>query len=213
MRPSFAVRFLARGLVIAAVALVPRPAAAQRLHVVAYGAAEGLPEQSVTAVLQDRQGVLWVGTDAGVARYDGNRFEVFTEADGLVDNSVTALAEDASGRIPDASIREDVISQTMAEKALQLTTLRVVEESQSSGAPGAATSIFKLVGSTLTRAGSQLKSQLRGTAGLGWEGEAFSSAEIDATRSWLRDRAITIYGGTNEVQMNIIAKRVLGLPD
>jgi alkylation response protein AidB-like acyl-CoA dehydrogenase len=123
------------------------------------------------------------------------------------------LGEDASGRIPDASIREDVISQTMAEKALQLTTLRVVEESQSSGAPGAATSIFKLVGSTLTRAGSQLKSQLRGTAGLGWEGEAFSSAEIDATRSWLRDRAITIYGGTNEVQMNIIAKRVLGLPD
>ena len=107
MRPSFAVRFLARGLVIAAVALVPRPAPHQRLHVVAYGAAEGLPEQSVTAVLQDRQGVLWVGTDAGVARYDGNRFEVFTEADGLVDNSVTALAEDASGRI--VSNREPIV--------------------------------------------------------------------------------------------------------
>ena len=41
----------------------------------------------------------------------------------------------------------------------------------------------------------------------------FSEAELDSTRSWLRDRAVTIYGGTNEVQLNIIAKRVLGLPD
>jgi alkylation response protein AidB-like acyl-CoA dehydrogenase len=50
-------------------------------------------------------------------------------------------------------------------------------------------------------------------AGVGWEGETFSQDELDATRGWLRDRAVTIYGGTNEVQMNIIAKRVLGLPD
>ena len=46
-----------------------------------------------------------------------------------------------------------------------------------------------------------------------WEGEGASADEIESTRSWLRDRAVTIYGGTNEVQMNIIAKRVLGLPD
>ena len=50
-------------------------------------------------------------------------------------------------------------------------------------------------------------------AGFGWEGDAFSSAEIDATRAFLHSRAITIYGGTNEIQMNIVAKRVLGLPD
>ena len=37
--------------------------------------------------------------------------------------------------------------------------------------------------------------------------------ELGATRSWLASRAVTIYGGTNEVQANIIAKRVLGLPD
>jgi len=58
-----------------------------------------------------------------------------------------------------------------------------------------------------------LKSELRGLAGVGWEGEGFDQDELDATRGWLRDRAVTIYGGTNEVQMNIIAKRVLGLPD
>ena len=69
-----------------------------------------------------------------------------------------------------------------------------------------------LVGSSLTKSGSELKSQ-RGTAGLVWDSEDFDQDELDSTRGWLRDRAVTIYGGTNEVQQNIIAKRVLGLPD
>ena len=123
------------------------------------------------------------------------------------------VGEDNSGKISDDDIRKDVLSHTMQERALTLTTRRVMEESKQSGAPGAATSIFKLVGSTLAKDGSQLKSTMRGTAGLVWDSSLFSSDELDATRGWLRDRAVTIYGGTNEVQMNIIAKRVLGLPD
>ena len=121
--------------------------------------------------------------------------------------------EDGSGKISDTSVRDEVLTQTIQEKALSLTTLRVVEESKSTGAPGAATSIFKYVGSTLSRDGSQLKSKLRGTAGLAWEGSEFTENELESTRGWLRDRAVTIYGGTNEVQLNIISKRVLGLPD
>ena len=121
--------------------------------------------------------------------------------------------QDKEGRIADSAKRDSVICQVMAERALGLTTKRVVEESKMSGAPGAATSIFKLVGSSLTKSGSELKSQLRGTAGLVWDSEDFDQDELDSTRGWLRDRAVTIYGGTNEVQMNIIAKRVLGLPD
>lgn len=120
---------------------------------------------------------------------------------------------DVQGRINDDASREDVLDQIMAERALALTTRRVVEESKSTGAPGAATSIFKLVGSSLSRSGSELKSRLRGTAGLVWESNEFSTDELESTRNWLRDRAVTIYGGTNEVQQNIIAKRVLGLPD
>lgn len=123
------------------------------------------------------------------------------------------IGEDKGGRIADPSARDQVLSQVMQERAMALTTQRVLAESKESGAPGAATSIFKLVGSTLAKEGSQLKSALRGTAGLGWDGAAFSEDELDSTRGWLRDRAVTIYGGTNEVQMNIIAKRVLGLPD
>ena len=117
------------------------------------------------------------------------------------------------GKVADPSARERITRQLMQEKCLQLTARRVAEESRSSGAPGAATSIFKYVGSTLAKDGSELKAMLRGTSGLGWEGDAFTEAELESTRGWLRDRAVTIYGGTNEVQLNIIAKRVLGLPE
>ena len=45
------------------------------------------------------------------------------------------------------------------------------------------------------------------------KGAGFDERELGLTRDWLRSRANTIEGGTSEVQLNIIAKRVLGLPD
>lgn len=116
-------------------------------------------------------------------------------------------------RLSDLEAREKITKQVMLEKSMQLTVQRVMAEAKSGRAPGATTSIFKLVGSTIAKEASALKSELRGLAGVGWEGEGFNQDELEATRGWLRDRAVTIYGGTNEVQMNIIAKRVLGLPD
>jgi len=117
------------------------------------------------------------------------------------------------GRIIEPGLRDEVLTQLIQERAMMLTARRAAEENQSGKAAGAATSIFKYVGSTLSKNGSELRSRLRGTKGLGWEGAGFTDAELESTRSWLRDRAVTIYGGTNEVQLNIIAKRVLGLPD
>ena len=132
-------------------------------------------------------------------------------------NPFAAIAKEyigeEDGKIADSAARDAVLKHVMQEKSMQLTGMRVMQESKESGAPGAATSIFKYVGSTLSKEGSELKSMLRGTQGLGWEGSGFSEDELESTRGWLRDRAVTIYGGTNEVQLNIIAKRVLGLPD
>jgi alkylation response protein AidB-like acyl-CoA dehydrogenase len=119
----------------------------------------------------------------------------------------------SGNRVSNSEVRDKITRQTMLEKSLDLTVARVMEESSSGNAPGAAASIFKLVGSIIRKEASSLKSELRGVNGTGWEGDEFSDEEIKSTREWLRDRAVTIYGGTDEIQMNIIAKRVLGLPD
>lgn len=119
----------------------------------------------------------------------------------------------AGGKIADHSARSKVLDHTMRERAFKLTAQRASQENRSGGTPGAATSIFKLVGANLERDAKELKAELMGSNGVGWEGDGFSDDELNSTRMWLNSRAVTIYGGTNEVQMNIISKRVLGLPD
>jgi alkylation response protein AidB-like acyl-CoA dehydrogenase len=52
---------------------------------------------------------------------------------------------------------------------------------------------------------------IAGADALGWEGPGFSASDLAATREWLRSRANTIEGGSSEIQLNIIAKHVLGL--
>lgn len=117
------------------------------------------------------------------------------------------------GKISDHSAREKVVQFAMNQRSLQLTQKRAREENASGKTMGDATSIFKLYGATLARDTSEYWVDLMGSQGSGWEGEGFDDMEIAATRGWLGSRAITIYGGTNEIQMNIISKRVLGLPD
>ncbi|MXZ33441.1 MAG: hypothetical protein F4Z20_09005, partial [Gammaproteobacteria bacterium] len=47
----------------------------------------------------------------------------------------------------------------------------------------------------------------------GWEGEGFDEDELSLAREWLRSKANSIEGGTAEIQLNVIARRVLDLPD
>lgn len=150
-------------------------------------------------------------------QYERSSTSVRTKKKGKPVNPYAVVAKrylgESQGKVADAELREKITKQTMLEKSLQLTVQRVADESRSGKAPGATTSIFKLVGSTVAKESSSLKSELRGIDGVGWEGSAFDEDELESTKGWLRDRAVTIYGGTNEVQMNIISKRVLGLPD
>jgi len=115
------------------------------------------------------------------------------------------------GRLADTEVRDTVTRFSMNAQAFGLTAKRANEENRS-GTPGAATSMFKLYGAALQQNGAELKRQLMGTRGLGAD-DSFDSSELAATSEWLSSKATTIYGGTNEVQANIIAKRVLGLPD
>lgn len=110
------------------------------------------------------------------------------------------------------NLRNDLISNEILKKSFFLTQQRTVEEIAFS-APGAATSIFKYVEANYVREQLELQLRVRGTQGLGWEGDSFDDEEISMCRLWLEAKSISIAGGSNEVQLNIIAKRVLGLPD
>ena len=131
----------------------------------------------------------------------------------LADLAKTYLGTNESGAIDDTDVREKVIDMNMNRLAFRLTAQRANEENKS-GTPGASTSIFKLFGAALQQDGAELKREIMGFKGLGaTDGGGFSTEELTATEEWLHTKATTIYGGSNEIQANIISKRVLGLPD
>lgn len=123
------------------------------------------------------------------------------------------IGETEQGTIADDDLRNDVLNLNMQRSALNLTAKRVNEETRS-GTPGEATSIFKIVGATLQRDTADLKREMMGFRGLGAHEEVgFNAEELKATEEFLHLRTTTIYGGSSEVQANIVAKRVLGLPE
>jgi alkylation response protein AidB-like acyl-CoA dehydrogenase len=120
---------------------------------------------------------------------------------------------DDDGRIADASLRHRIAQTEMDTRAFLLTTQRARDAAKAGHAPGSESSMFKVYGTELNQRRLELMLSIAGPQSLGWEGAGFDDAELALTRDWLRSRANTIEGGTSEVQLNIIAKRVLGLPD
>jgi signal transduction histidine kinase/CheY-like chemotaxis protein/streptogramin lyase len=86
-------------MVLVACCLTAPSAWAQRYNFKFYGEEEGLKNLAVQAVLQDRAGFLWVGTQDGLYRYDGNHFTAFTSRDGLPGTRIEALYESADGTL------------------------------------------------------------------------------------------------------------------
>lgn len=151
------------------------------------------------------------GVGAAAARAPRQRASA--PANPLLDTARKYVGTDPKGAIADQSTRDTVIRFGMNQRSFSLTQKRAKEENTSGKTMGEATSIFKLYGATMARDSADMRVRMMGAQGFGWEGDSFSEAERGATRAWLHSRAITIYGGTNEIQLNIIAKRVLGLPD
>jgi alkylation response protein AidB-like acyl-CoA dehydrogenase len=120
---------------------------------------------------------------------------------------------DQVGRISDSDLRARVTAHEMDAKAFQLTAVRTMLESRSNQGPSAATSIMKNAGTRVGQDRAELVVEILGHQGLGWEGEGFSAEELSFVRGWLGGKATTIFGGSAEIQNNIIAKRILDLPD
>ena len=130
-------------------------------------------------------------------------------------NEARSCFDSAQGPIADAAYRNELLKYEMDNRVFRIAQRRAVEESEG-GTPGAVTSIFKVYGSELQQAYYDLMLRMRGVRGYGdvmADNNQFEASELETTKDWLHYRAASIYSGSNEVQRNIIAKRVLGLPD
>jgi alkylation response protein AidB-like acyl-CoA dehydrogenase len=117
------------------------------------------------------------------------------------------------GRLADADLRQRITLNKMDFQALRQTIARTAAEARASNGPSAATSIIKYAAAEFAKARSELMVEAMGGQGLGWDGEGFTPAELAAVHGWLRTKANSIEGGTSEINLNVVAKRVLGLPD
>jgi acyl-CoA dehydrogenase len=118
-----------------------------------------------------------------------------------------------SGRLADPVLRDRMTRVELDQLALDLTLSRSRDRLKAGQPPGPEASIFKLYGTELNQRRRELAGDIMGPQALGWDGPGFTPDELGMTRDWLRSRGNTIEGGTSEIQLNIIAKQVLGLPD
>ena len=125
----------------------------------------------------------------------------------------TYVGVDETGRIADHDLRRRIIEHKMEAQSFQLTVRRAADEAKSNAGPSAATSIMKYAGAKIAQDRNELMVEALGHQGLGWEGEGFSEPELALVRAWLRSKGNSIEGGTSEINLNVVSKRVLGLPD
>jgi alkylation response protein AidB-like acyl-CoA dehydrogenase len=123
------------------------------------------------------------------------------------------IGVDETGALADVDLRGRITRNKMDFQAFGLTIGRINSESRAGNGPSATTSIIKYAAAAFAQERSELMVEAMGGQGLGWEGEPYSAGELAAVHGWLRAKANSIEGGTSEVNLNIISKRVLGLPD
>jgi alkylation response protein AidB-like acyl-CoA dehydrogenase len=131
----------------------------------------------------------------------------------VVDLAKKYVGLDDKGRIADPDLRTRIAKHMMDARAHGLTLNRAAAEAKGNINPSATTSVMKNSGTWIGQEKAELTVEIMGHQGLGWEGEAFSREEREAVRTWLSGKATTIFGGSQEIQSNIVSKRILGLPD
>lgn len=116
-------------------------------------------------------------------------------------------------RLADASLRERLAAHQIDARALDLTMRRAGEEVKAGQQRRDVSSIGKYRWGDVMKEENDLAMLAAGLDGLGWEGEGFLPTQLAWTRDWLFSRSHSIWGGTHEIQKNVIAKRVLDIPE
>ena len=131
----------------------------------------------------------------------------------LSDIAKKYVGTDETGQLADKVLRDRIADFDIRWNAFLLTARRAGEESKAQGGVSEISSVLKKLGTKLGQERAEMLIEIMGMQALGWEGEGFSESELSGTRAWLFGKATTIYGGSTEIQNNIIAKRVLGMLD
>ena len=131
----------------------------------------------------------------------------------LSDIAKKYVGTDETGQLADKVLRDRIADFDIRWNAFLLTARRAGEESKAQGGVSEISSVLKKLGTKLGQERAEMLIEIMGMQALGWEGDGFTENELSGTRSWLFGKATTIYGGSTEIQNNIIAKRVLGMLD
>lgn len=127
---------------------------------------------------------------------------------------VSTIAKDYVGLqndiLADSFLRSEVANFEMDEALFDITTERVIDEAKAGNNAGALSSFFKLYATELNKKRYELMLALKGSEGLVWGEDG--SKEGALAQQFCRTKGNSIEGGTSEIQLNIIAKRILGLP-
>jgi acyl-CoA dehydrogenase len=130
---------------------------------------------------------------------------------GIGEIAITALGADENGELVDTALRSKIATAELDGWAFLLTMERSKDEAKAGHGIGARSSMLKYYGTELNKRRFELLMASKGLSALEWEGEASNDGQLP--RQWLRTKGNSIEGGTSEVQLNIISKRILGLPD
>ncbi len=117
------------------------------------------------------------------------------------------------GTLADPDLRLRVVENLMDAEAHKLTVSRITAEAKGQVKVSAAASILKNSMTKVAQTKAELTLEMMGHQGIGWEGDQFSDDELRSVRDWLMGKAMSIYGGSAEIQNNIISKNILGLPE
>ncbi len=138
--------------------------------------------------------------DTGLARTGGVSLSQYAVKQlGLVDDV-----------LPEPALRSEIARFEVDALGLELTIERFRDEAKAGASLGAVSSMLKYYGTELNMRRQELRMAIGGSEALDWEGG--ESRDGDRARTWLRSRGNAIEGGTSEIMLNIVAKRVLGLP-
>lgn len=160
----------------------------------------------------ERTMISGMGAGGGGSASGGKKKRVAKRLRSIADAALPYVGE-RDGKLADAALRDEITQCEMDTLCFTLTMKRSGEEAKAQKGPSHTASMFKLYGTELNKRRNEILTTALGTQALGWEGEGFQKNELDHTRAWLRSKGNSIEGGTSEVQLNVIAKRVLGLPD